>query len=149
MHVDKSLITLERVELLLADLYEIAIWGKVKDDLLKMKVGLPASTLNKAFQIPNLPSNYVLALKLEGSLENPEINLKKAAAKIAALFICQQNKNPLNILIPKCKSLQKTPIPPAKHPFPWEQKTAFVKDRNSKKFKQDDKPLEQLLKVMR
>ncbi|VHO03184.1 hypothetical protein [Candidatus Rhabdochlamydia sp. T3358] len=149
MHVDKSLITLERVELLLADLYEIAIWGKVKDDLLKMKVGLPASTLNKAFQIPNLPSNYVLALKLEGSLENPEINLKKAAAKIAALFICQQNKNPLNILIPKCKSLQKTPIPPAKHPFPWEQKTTFVKDKTIKRFKQDDKPLEQLLKVIR
>ncbi len=149
LHIDKSLITVERVELLLADLYEIALWGKVKDDLLKMKVGLPASTLNKAFQISHLPHNYVLALTLEGSLENPEINLKKAAAKIAALFICQQNKNPLNILLPKCKSLQKTPIPPAKHPFPWEQRAAFVKDKNTKRFKQDDKPLEQLLKVIR
>jgi hypothetical protein len=145
MHIDKPLITVERVELLLADLYEIAIWGKIKDDLLKMRVGLPASTLNKAFQIPNLSPNYVLALKLEGSLENPEIDLKKAAAKIAALFICQQNKKPLNMLIPSCKS--KTPVPPAKHPFPWEQRTAFVKHKN--RFKQDDKPLEQLLKVMR
>ena len=149
MHIDKSLITLERVELLLADLYEIAVWGKIKDDLLKMKIGLPESTLNKAFEIPNLPLNYVLALTLEGSLRNPEINLKKAAGKIAELFICQQNKNPLNILIPKCKSLQKTPIPPAKHPFPWEQKTTFIKGKNIKRFKQDDKPLEQLLKVMR
>ena len=105
--------------------------------------------LNKAFQIPNLPRNYVLALTLEGSLKNPEINLKNAAAKIASLFICQQNKNPLNILIPKCKSLQKTPIPPAKHPFPWEQRTTFVKNKNIKRFKEDDKPLEQLLKVMR
>lgn len=149
MHIDKSLITVERVELLLADLYEIAIWGKIKDHLLKMKIGLPASTLTKAFQIPNLPDDYVLALTLEGNIENPEINLKKAAAKIAALFICQQNKNPLNILFPPCKSLQKTSIPPAKHPFPWEQKTAFAKNKNSKRFKQDDKPLEQLLKVIR
>ncbi|KAG6559752.1 hypothetical protein RHABOEDO_000947 [Candidatus Rhabdochlamydia oedothoracis] len=149
MHIDKSLITVERVELLLADIYEIAIWGKIKDHSLKMKVGLPASTLTKAFQIPNLPDDYVLALTLEGSLENPQINLKKAAAKIAALFICQQNKNPLNILFPLCKSLQKTPIPPAKHPFPWEQRISFAKDKNSKRFKPDDKPLEQLLKVMR
>jgi hypothetical protein len=149
MHIDKSLITVERVELLLADLYEIAIWGKIKDHLLKMKVGLPASTLTKAFQIPNLPDDYVLALTLEGNIENPEINLKKAAAKIAALFICQQNKNPLSILFSSCKSLQKTSIPPAKHPFPWEQRTAFAKNKNSKRFKQDDKPLEQLLKVMR
>lgn len=149
MHVDKSLITVERVELLLADLYEIAIWGKIKDHSLKMKVGLPASTLTKAFQIPNLPDDYVLALTLEGNIENPEINLKKAAAKIATLFICQQNKNPLNILFPPCKSLQKTSIPPAKHPFPWEKKAAFTKDKNSKRFKQDDKPLEQLLKVIR
>ena len=149
MHIDKSLITLERVEVLLADLYEISIWGKVKDNLLKMKIGLPASTLNKAFQIPNLLKNYVLALTLQGSLKNPEINLKKAATKIVELFICQQNKNPLNILMPPCKSLQKTPIPPAKHPFPWDQRTTFVKDKNTKRFKQDDKPLEQLLKVIR
>lgn len=149
MHINKSLIIVERVELLLADLYEIAIWGKVKDHLLKMKVGLPASTLTKAFQIPNLPDDYVLALTLEGSLENPEIKLKKAIAKITALFLCQQKKNPLNILFPPCKSLWKTPIPPAKHPFPWEQKTTFTKDKTNKIFKQSDKPLEQLLKVIR
>lgn len=150
MHIDKGLITVERVELLLADLYEIAVWGKVKDHSLNMKIGLPSSTLAKAFQIQNLPDNYVLPLTLEGSLENPKINLKKAAAKIAALFICQQeNKNPLNIFFPSCKPLQKMLIPPAKHPFPWEQTTAFVKDKNRKKFTQDDKPLKQLLKVIR
>lgn len=149
MHVDRSLITVERIEILLADLYEIAIWGKIKDRSLKMKVGLPASTLTKAFQIPNLPNDYVLALTLEGNIDNPEINLKKAAAKIAALFICQQNKNPLNILFPPCKSLQKTPIPSAKHPFPWEQRTSFAKDKNKKRFKQDDKPIDQLLKMIR
>lgn len=150
MHIDKGLITVERVELLLADLYEIAVWGKIKDNLMKMKIGLPASTLAKAFQIPNLSDDYVLPLTLEGNLENPHINLKKAAAKIAALFICQQeNKNPLNILFPSCKPLQKTVIPSAKHPFPWEQTITCVKNKNRKKFKQDEKPLKQLLKVIR
>ncbi|MGL5263043.1 MAG: hypothetical protein ACRDAI_00455 [Candidatus Rhabdochlamydia sp.] len=150
LHIDKGLITVERIELLLADLYEIAVWGKIKGHSLNMKIGLPASTLAKAFQIQNLPDDYVLPLTLEGSLENPKINLKKAAAKIAALFICQQeNKNPLNIFFPSCKPLQKMLIPPAKHPFPWEQTTTSVKDRNRKKFKQDDKPLKQLLKVIR
>ncbi len=150
LHIDKGLITVERVELLLADLYEIAVWGKVKDHSLNMKIGLPSSTLAKAFQIQNLPDDYVLPLTLEGSLENPKINLKKAAAKIAALFICQQeNKNPLNIFFPSCKPLQKMLVPPAKHPFPWEQTTALVKDKNRKRFAQDDKPLKQLLKVIR
>lgn len=149
LHIDKGLITMERVELLLADLYEIAVWGTVKDRLLNMKIGLPASTLSKAFQIQNLSDNYVLPLTLEGNLENPKINLKKAAAKIATLFICQQeNKNPLNLFFPSCKPLQKKLIPPAKHPFPWEQTTVFVKDKNRKRFKENDKPLKQLLKVI-
>ena len=152
MHINKGLIDLERVEMLLADLYEIAIWGKVdvKNNIVRMKVGLPASTLSKAFNIPNLSDDYVLALKLEGDLKNPQIDIKKAAAKIAALFICQQeHKNPLNIFFPSCKPLQKTPIPPAKHPFPWEQTTALLIDKKRKRFTEEDKPLKQLLKVLR
>lgn len=152
MHVNKGIIDIERVEMLLFDLYEVAVWGQVnlKDHRVKMKVGLPASTLHKAFTIPNLSDDYVLALRLEGNVENPQIDIKKAAAKIAALFICQQEyKNPLNIFFPSCKPLQKIPIPPAKHPFPWEQITAFTNDKKRKKITQEDKSLKQLLRVLR
>lgn len=153
MHIDKSLIAVERAEILLIGLYEIAIWGQadIKNNLCNMKLGLPASTLSKVFKIPDLPDDYVLVLELKGDLEKPQVNLKQAAAKIAELLICQQETtNPLYIFFPSCKPPPKASIPPAKHPFPWEQTTACTKNKkNRKKFKQREKPLKQLLKVLR
>lgn len=152
MHIDTGLIAIERAEILLIGLYEIAIWGDVdiKNNLCKMKLGLPASTLRKAFKIPDLSDDYVLVLEWKGDLESPQINLKQAAAKIAELLICQQETtNPLYIFFPFCKPPPKASIPPAKHPFPWEQTTAITKNKKRKKFKQKEKPLKQLLKVLR
>jgi hypothetical protein len=152
MHIHKGLISIERVEMLLVNLYEVAIWGEldIQNNLCNMQLGLPASTLRKAFKIPGLPNDYVLAISLQGSLENPQINLKKATSKIAELFLCQKdNANPLHIFFPWCKPSEETSIPSAKHPFPWEEEISFIRNKKRKKFTEKENPLKQLLRVLR
>ncbi len=68
LSIKQGVTTIDRTEILLADTFDICIWGQV--DLAKnyvdMVLGLTAQTLNKAFGIKNLPEKYVLTIPMKG-----------------------------------------------------------------------------------
>ena len=133
-----------------------------------MVLGLTASALSRAFGIKNLPGDYVLTIPIKGKSDNVKINSKSATAKIALLLAAQQKsvtdslgKNPAGALFGGILQQMGTlpdngTVPPAKHPFPWEksktsfQETSEVEAPRAKKrhFKQNEKPLKQILKLL-
>lgn len=168
LSIKQGFADIERTEILLADTYDICVWGKVDivQDYVDMVLGLTAQTLSKAFGIKNLPENYVLTLPMKGPSDNVQINSSKATAKVA-LLLAWQNKNIAGAfgggqagaivgdLLGKIATLPDSDakVPPAKHPFPWEigkgSKTSEASHEKKRQFKANEKPLKQILKVIR
>jgi hypothetical protein len=168
LSVKKGYVDVERTEILLADTYDICIFGGV--DLVKnyvdMTLGLTADTLRKAFGIKKLPDTYVLTIPMKGPANNVQINTGKATAKVALLLAWQQKDLAgamgggtagaiIGGLLDKVATLPDSgaKVPPAKHPFPWEigrnSKTSHEPHEKKRHFKQDEKPLKQIIKVLR
>ena len=134
LHLSKSILSIERTEILLANTFDIALWGdlSLSTQDVDMVLGLTTQTLRKAFGIKNLPEEYVLTIPMTGKTDNVKINTSKATTKIALLLAAQQKA-----LTPKegkggkgaliggfLQQMAILPdnekVPPAKHPFPWE-----------------------------
>src|SRR5581483_2872856 len=168
LSIKQGIADIERTEILLADTFDICVWGNVDlvKDYVDMVLGLTSQTLSKAFGIQNLPENYVLTLPMKGPSNNVQINTGKATTKVA-LLLAWQNQNLTGIggnagaivggLLGKIATLpdSNAKVPPAKHPFPWESgnakksKTSTGPREKKKQFKPKDKPLKQILKVIR
>jgi hypothetical protein len=170
LHVDQGQIDIERTEILVADTFDIAIWGKFNmvNDYVDMLLGLPSPTLQKAFGIKGLPENYVLTIPMKGPADKVQIDTGKATAKVALLLAWQQSTlagaaagGPAGALVGgllgKLATLpdKDVKVPPAKHPFPWEsgksasRKSSSFTEGKKKHFKGKEKPLKQILKVIR
>ncbi len=172
LHLKSGLLDMERTEILLADTFDIAIWGNIDllNDYVDMLLGLTAQTLRAAFGIKDLPADYVLTLPMRGKMDNVQINTSKATAKIALLLAWQQKAlagamggGPAGAIVGdflgKIATLpdKDANIPPAKHPFPWEvgkkdqRKQSFSDEPKSKgkHFKQREKPLKQIMKLIK
>lgn len=168
LSVQKGFVNIDRTEILLADTFDICIWGKVDlvKDYVDMLLGLTAQTLSKAFGIKNLPEKYVLTIPMKGPADNVQINTGKATAKVALLLAWQQKdlagaiKGPAGAIVGELmKKVATLPdfdakVPPAKHPFPWEvgqkpKKTSEDSHEKKRHFKQNEKPLKQILKVIK
>lgn len=174
LHIQKGVIDCERTEILVADSYDICTWGEV--DLVKnyvdMVLGLTASCLKKAFGIKDLPSDYVLQLPMKGPTNNVQIDTSKATAKVAALLLWQKRSLAGDIIGGSAGSflggvLDKlgplpdfdAKAPPAKRPFPWEssyaetpkkkQTSQAEPPKKKKHIKKDEKPLKQLMKILK
>jgi hypothetical protein len=167
--VKKGIVDIERTEILLADTFDICIWGTF--DLIKnyvdMILGLTAQTLNRAFGVKNLPENYVLTIPMKGPADNVKIDTSKATSKVTLLLAWQSKilegalKNtPGGALFGEVMGKMATlpdsnaKVPPAKHPFPWETsrggRTSDASHHQKKRqFKANEKPLKQILKVIR
>ncbi|MBI3237182.1 MAG: hypothetical protein HYZ48_05750, partial [Chlamydiales bacterium] len=171
LQVYQGIVSIERTEILIAENFDIAIWGKFNmvKDYVDMLLGLTSQTLRQAFGIKGLPEDYVLTLPMKGPSDNVKIDTGKATAKIAMLLAWQQKALSgavgggtagaiVGEFLGKLATLpdKDVKIPPAKHPFPWEvgkrpyKKTSTEKPSGKKKhFKVGEKPLKQLLKVIR
>jgi hypothetical protein len=167
--VKQGIVAIDRTEILLADTFDICTWGKVDlmQDYVDMVLGLTAQTLSKAFGIKNLPENYVLQIPMRGKADNVQIDTKKATAKVALLLAWQQTgaagaagalgKGAGGVLGGIMSKVTPLPdfdakVPPAKHPFPWEsQKGKMSHEPNNKRrqFHPNEKPLKQILKLIR
>jgi len=168
-------IDVDRADILVAETFDIALWGQIyplKDNV-DMVLGLTADCLARAFNIKNLPDDYVLQIPMTGSLRDVKLNTGKATAKVAALLALQQADlagglagGPTGALFGKfINKLGALPLndrstPPAKRPFPWEKNTpakqeppqnAPAKKTKPKKahFKKGDKPLKQVFKLLK
>lgn len=168
LHILQGVVKVERTDILVADAYDIALWGTVNpvSDKVDMVLGLTAQALKKAFKIKNLPEDYVLHIPLKGSLEHVEINKTAATAKIAALLAWQQKSlagaiggGPAGALFGEFLNkigtlpLNDESTPPPKKPFPWDKSSSDAnEDRpHGKKMhvKGKQKPLKQLIKIIR
>jgi hypothetical protein len=170
--VRHGVIGCERTELLVADTYQICTWGKIDlpRDYVDMTLGLTASCLEQALGIRNLPESYVLQIPMRGPLSNVSLDTTAATAKVSMLVLWQQRDlagaiggKGGKILGDLAGQLGKIPdldasAPPPKRPFPWEKGDRKVEKRKTadheprkkkKKFKPEEAPLKQLLKVLR
>ncbi len=169
LHVQNGVIDWERTEILIADTYDVCLWGTIdlpKNDV-QMILGLTADALRKAFGIKDLPQKYVLHVPITGTLSNVKINTGAATAKVAALMLWQKKAAAggalggpagalLGELVNKLGALPDgdAKTPPAKKPFPWDSSTSHVEEapipqKKKKHFKADDKPLKQIIKMIR
>jgi hypothetical protein len=163
--VSQGILTADRTEILAARTYQVCTWGNI--DFVKswvdMVLGLTASCLKKAFNIPDLPSSYVLQIPVKGPLDDVHVDSSKATGKITALLLWQQKGVAGSIVGGKAGNLigkfanQVIPLPdsgakapPPKHPFPWEN-SAEPKPSTSKKKKisAEDSALKQALNLLR
>ena len=174
LHMHQGMIDCERTEILVADTFDICTWGQIDlvHDYVDTVLGLTASCLKKAFGIKELPSDYILQMAMKGPANDVQIDSSKATAKVAALLLWQKKTiagalaggpagaligGLLNQLGPLPDSDSKAP--PAKHPFPWENSSeADAKNTGSSKtekpkkkklIKNSEKPLKQLLEILK
>lgn len=123
-----QLVTLQRLDMLVAGRYPLAVWGKVNfaEDKMSMKIGLGGMTLRRAFGLKGVPKNYYLQVPLKGSPSNPNLDVGGAATKIAGLM-AQLRGGPQGVLVGGLMDLlgttmgQKPTPPPTTSPFPWEK----------------------------
>lgn len=119
-------IHLKRVDMLLNNLFPIAAWGVVDlvKDKVNMTVGVSGNALATALNIKSISSNYMLQIPFKGSLKNPKLDKRKAAAKISTLIAQDQGTHGMligTILDIASGALTETPPPPpTTDPLPWE-----------------------------
>lgn len=148
-------------------------------DKLRLNLGLTSSCLQKAFKIDHLPEEYVLQIPLKGNFGNMRIDKTKATNKVAQLLLFKQQatakENSSSLLKEFLGKTSLLPdfdfqVPPAKKPLPWDLKKDLVDVRNKqeeslqdptslqkellekklkKEFNPEEKPLKQLLKMLR
>lgn len=164
--IQNGIATIERTEILLSDAFDVCLFGKL--DLVQnnvdMTLGLTAQALARAFGIKGLPKDYVLTIPMKGKLDDVQINSGKATAKVGLLLAWQHKvlqgavKGPAGAIANELLGAMATlpdanaKIPPPKHPFPWEQtagEPSPAKKSKKKMFKTSDKPLKQIMKVIK
>lgn len=163
--LSKGVLNIDRTEILVGETFDLALWGSIDlpQDYVDMVLGLTSDALRAAFGIRNLPAEYILQIPLRGPLNNIGVNRSSATAKIATLMIWQNQALQgalrgsgvgalLGGVISKVVPLpdfNKTP-PAAKRPFPWEEPQPAQKKTSRKaKHSFNDKPLKQILKLLR
>ncbi len=169
-----GIVNIERTEILVAQTFEVATWGTLNlfDETVDMVLGLTAQCLNKAFSIKDLPPDYVMHIPMKGKMNDVQINTKSATAKIAALLIWQQKSvtdslgkgfpgSAFGELLGRLATLPDSgaKTPPAKRPFPWDgnkpskqerkKESSSIPNKKKNRIHKDDKPLKQLLKILR
>lgn len=135
LHIQQGILDLERTEILVANTYDIAIWGKVDfpGNRVNMILGLTAPCLKTAFNIKDLPKDYVMHIPLTGTLDHVDLNKGAATSKIVALTLWQSKSaagsavgglgggllgGVLNQVLAPPGNDASTPT--AKTPFPWQ-----------------------------
>jgi hypothetical protein len=118
----------DRMDMLAASKYSIAIWGNVDfiEDKVNMMVGLNGNTLKQAFGVKGVPPHAMLQLPFKGTTSDASIDKTKATAKVSAL-VAQNQGTPHGAILGGILDLlagtygEKAPPKPTTQPFPWEQ----------------------------
>ncbi|WP_068469447.1 hypothetical protein [Candidatus Protochlamydia phocaeensis] len=126
--LNKGVLALQRLDLLVANLYTLASWGEIdlNSHKMNMVLGVTAQTLRYAFHVQGLDDSYILQIPLKGRKGSIEIDKKLAAGRISAL-IAQMHGDPkaklLGTVLETAISdhFDATPPAPTTQPFPWAQ----------------------------
>ena len=119
-------LTVKRLDLLVANAYTLASWGKInlKKHEADLVLGLSAQTLHDVFNIDGLDDDYLLQIPLYSRQGKVEIDKKKATGHIGALIAQTKggsNGKILGGIIDMAFSKKEEMIapPPTTQPFPW------------------------------
>ena len=85
--VKQGVATYERSDMLVGGSLHLATWGFINltNNQMDMVIGLPADTLDDAFDLEGLAADYVLQIPVKGTTEAPEIDWASAGRQVAAL----------------------------------------------------------------
>lgn len=125
--IHKGVLALQRLDMLALQAYHLAVWGNVDftKETVDMKLGLGATALNKAFNMPNpLSHDEMVAFPLRGPFGNASVDKGRALTQITGL-IAKLQGTPQGFLIgtfiQAAGKIGEDPIPPpTTSPFPWE-----------------------------
>ncbi|MFA5250641.1 MAG: hypothetical protein WC371_04485 [Parachlamydiales bacterium] len=116
-------LNLSRLDFLLEKAFFFCAMGKIdfKVQMVDGWLGITAAALNRAFGLKNLPSDYILPLKVSGSWNKIHLESKQALQKITYLIARQSQKK--NFLGPFLELLpvpeEERIFPPSLQPPPW------------------------------
>ena len=124
-NLEKNILTLKRLDLLVANSYTLASWGSLNlnKQSADLVLGLSAQSLQYAFGIQGLDDQYILQIPLHSEKGKVEIDKKKATARITALIAQSQGgfKGKIigNILDAALSNGGEIAPAPTTQPFPW------------------------------
>lgn len=129
---------IERIDALIANLYPIAVWGKVDlpKDKVNVAIGVAAQSLRTAYGIGNLDPSYMLVLSLTGTTKNASIDKARAATRITSL-VAQSKGGPQGLILGGVLDLigggfDEKRIPPPTAPIPWQETASASSPQASK-----------------
>lgn len=149
-----GVITFQRMDMLIMNTYPIATWGTVNlaAEKVNMIIGLTGKALMKGMGLQNVDKDYILQIPFKGTMENADIDKKKATAKIAALVAANHGTEgmilgtALNIAAGGLTE-EKAPAPTTQ-PLPWslEVEASSSEVPEAEKPKEDKNPLKHVEK---
>lgn len=134
MHIQNGVITCSRADALAADDVHLITWGNIDlvSQQINMIVAIPLDVLQRmGLQTISVSPDRGLQIPITGPLSNPNIETKRATAKLAGAGISSGTKSEkLQIFgalvqVAAAAGENDQPIPPpTTQPFPWEQRDA-------------------------
>jgi hypothetical protein len=123
--LDHGILSLKRIDLLVANNYTLASWGNIHliNHQADLVIGLTAQTLHYAFGIQGLNEDYMLQIPLHSAEGKIKIDKKKATARISALLAQTRGGSTVrvlgNLLDRALSHDSEASPPPTTQPFPW------------------------------
>lgn len=154
--MNNGVFKLERVDMLISDLYPIAAWGKVDtlNDNVNMVIALSGSAISRAFNVQGIKRNYYLQLPLRGTMSNASIDKSKAVARLSAL-VAQSQGGPHGLVLGTVLDIatggltEESPPKPTTSPLPWNSLMEEPKETDGNPVKEANKEInEQIDKVI-
>lgn len=118
-------IQIQRVDALLDSTIHLCAWGDIRNEKLRMTLGVPSDTLKTSFGIETLSRSYVLTIPIRGTIRQPKFETGAAIAKIATMSAAKQIPSKAGKIFGGAVNVftqaqDEENIPPPKRPFPWE-----------------------------
>lgn len=87
LSIQDGIAMLYRLDVLLLNLYPIALWGKTDfiEDQLDITVGIPADSLAKFYELPFLKGKELFAVPIIGQVKSPTVDISKLELKLDSL----------------------------------------------------------------
>ena len=128
--VRSGIVDCKRTDILVADSIHMIYWGiaDLRNSSLNMMVAIPSKTLQELRLVPREFRPSSLQIPITGPMDNPNIDTKRALAKLTGANVAGYAKDPqlklFGALVEAASSIgeedEKIP-PPTTSPFPWEK----------------------------
>lgn len=123
VHYADGILQIFRSDIFVQNKYQLAIWGNIDcfQNKVRLKLGIPESTLRKVFGIKSLPPNCMITCAIKGNFDDIQLDTSKLVKKISILMAKEKAKQQIwkegsNFF----KDSNNTP--PRKQPLPWDKK---------------------------